>query len=90
MDQGAINQVKQRIVQTTSTPGWSDVVKLAEESVKKIERLAIDEEDETKGSNLRREAKAARRFLTDFLKRINSSRQITEEPGDDDWLEVCM
>jgi len=83
-------QVKQRIVLTTNTPGWQDIVKLAEESVKQIERAAIDEEDDAKGANLRREAKAARKFITDFLARINSARQVTEEPGASDWLEICM
>jgi len=85
-----IIRVKQRIVQTTNTPGWNDIALLAEESVKKLEREAIDEEDDQKGTHLRREAKAARKFLTEFLKRINSARLITDEPGDDDWLEVCM
>jgi len=90
MELNQLMQLKQRIAQTTNSAGWNDVVKLMEESVKRIERQAIDEEDDQKGNNLRREAKAARKFFTDFVKRINSARQVTDEPGDEDWLDICM
>jgi hypothetical protein len=83
-------QVKLEIVQTTNTRGWQLIQKLGEETVKNMERMAIDEEDDVKGTLLRREAKAARKFFTDFTARINLARQVSDEPNKDDFLEICM
>jgi lysyl-tRNA synthetase class I len=90
LDNQSLMRVKQRIVMTTNTPGWQDIHRLAEESVKQLERQAIDEEDDTKGATLRREAKAARKFINDFFARIESARQVSDEPTADTFLEICM
>lgn len=89
MDNSNLMQTKFEIVQTTNTRGWAFIQKLAEESVKKMERNAIDEDDDIKGSAMRREAKAARTFLNDFMKRVDLARQVTDEPSDNDFLEIC-
>jgi hypothetical protein len=62
------------IITTTNTLGWSFLKELAEETVRQLEREAIDEDDDVKGNNLRREAKAARKFLNNFLNTVEEMR----------------
>lgn len=86
----ALMAVKLRIVATTNTPGWYDIRKLAAQSVEKLERAALDCEDDEQANNLRREARAAKKFADDFFSRIDAERLVTEEPTDETWLEICM
>ena len=66
---------KREIVTTTNSVGWRYIRALGEEAVKAAERRAIDEEDDLKGAVLRREAKAARKFLANFLLAVDAMRQ---------------
>jgi hypothetical protein len=65
------------IINTTNSIGWSYIKDLAEGTVTSLERLAIDEDDDDKGATLRREAKAARKFLNSFLRAVESMRDAT-------------
>lgn len=66
---------KREVVATTNSIGWRYIQELAEETVRDLERKAIDEEDDDKGNILRREAKAARKFLTNFLRAVECQRE---------------
>ena len=85
----SVMQTKQRLVTVIQHPGFKDVLALAEESLKELERQVIDEEDDGKATGLRRDAKGARKFWSGFLTRLNAASRVTEEPGADDWLEIC-
>jgi hypothetical protein len=84
---------KREIVSTTNSRGWYFVKELAEKTIAKMERDAIDEDDETKGALLRRHAKAAREFYNKFSQQVESMRHVDapespdEETGksDDDF-----
>lgn len=67
---------KHEIVLTTNTRGWHYITTIAENTVKAMERTAIDEEDDAKGAVMRREAKAARQFLGNFLRSVEAMRRI--------------
>jgi hypothetical protein len=72
-----------------NNPGWGDIVKLAEQTLTQIEREVIEEEDDAKAAGLRRDAKGARKFWVEFTNRLNASSRVSDEPSDDDWLEIC-
>lgn len=74
---------KREIITTTNSVGWRYIKDLGEEAVRAAERRAIDEEDDVKGSALRREAKAARKFFDDFLTAIEVMRGV-EAPDSDE------
>jgi hypothetical protein len=82
-------QVKLRIASLVNNPDWPYAKKLAEETIKAMEREAIDEEDDAKASGLRRDARGARKFWNTFLNQLTIAAQITNEPTNDDFLEVC-
>jgi hypothetical protein len=98
MNDSELMMKKREIVSTTNSRGWYYVKEVAEKTIQKMERDAIDEEDDAKGSLLRRQAKAARQFLTTFLDHIESMRRIDapetpdEETGksSDDFYEPAF
>jgi hypothetical protein len=85
--------IKKDVIATTATRGWYHIKQLAEDTVKQAEREAIDEEDDTKGNNLRREAKAARKFLNSFLKSVEVMKLVEAADNtsseEDDFYEVA-
>lgn len=81
---------KKELINTTATHGWRFVKELGETVVRAKERKAIDEEDDTKGASLRREAKVARQFLNEFFQLIEQMKQVEGESSDEkDWYEVA-
>ncbi len=91
---------KLAVIDLMSRGGWRIVCDLAEETVRQMERAALDEEDDVRGSALRREAKAARKFLVTFLNAVETTSRLEVEPsaGDanlagaevDDHYELSM
>ena len=77
---------KREVVTTTNSRGWYYIQQIAEDTIRLMERDAIDEEDDTKGSLLRRQAKAAREFYTRFSQQIEAMRRI-DVPTDDEEPE---
>lgn len=84
MDKNQMIVYKKEIAATTNTLGWRYICEIAERTVKELERQAIDEEDDLKGNTLRREAKAAGKFLKDFLLNVEVSRTVDVEATNDD------
>lgn len=88
-----IMQRKRAALDITSRPAWYIVRGIAEDTVKSMERAAIDEDDESKGANLRREAKAARKFLNTFLQEVEIATRVEDVPKDapvvDEQYEVA-
>lgn len=84
---------KLAVIEVTSRPGWHIIRELAEDTVKAMIDEAIGEEDEVRGSNLRREARAARKFLDRFLTavEITSRAEVPEDlaAGDGDYEVAC-
>jgi hypothetical protein len=85
---------KREVVTTTNSAGWRYIKALAEDTVRDLERKAIDEDDDEKGNSLRREAKAARKFLNSFLLAVESQREAdapeqTAETTGDYFYEVA-
>jgi len=77
------------VIQTTGTPGWHRILEFAQRALQGMVRDAIDAEDDTKGSALRREAKAAKTFLEKFLVKVEAAKQYTppeDNVGDSDDL----
>lgn len=95
MDIQELMRWKHAVVEVTSRPGWQVIRAIAEDTVKSMERAAIDEEDDTKGASLRREAKAARKFLDQFLQQVEITTRV-EVPEDgqstaaDEQYEIAM
>lgn len=69
-------QRKREIIATTNSIGWRYITDLATEAVTQAERRAIDEEDDAKGTRLRNEARAARKFLREFLAAVEAARSV--------------
>jgi hypothetical protein len=82
-------QLKQRLTETTMSPGWADIKRFAETVVRDLEKKALAEEDDAKANGLRRNAKGARDFMEDLFHRIDLAKQINDEPTDESFLEVC-
>jgi len=97
LDSNELMLMKKEVISTTHSRGWYYIKKMAEDTVARMERTAIDEEDDIKGSALRRQAKAARQFLADFLQQIEitsrvevpESPQATDAKPADDFYEVA-
>ena len=89
MDNNKLLHMKKSIIETTNTVGWAYITKFANTVATDMERAAIDEEDDTKGNSLRREAKAARKFLNDLLTRIEMARQVDTEPENGSFLDIA-
>lgn len=81
MDTQEIMRRKHAVVEVVSRPGWHVVRAIAEDTVEGMVRDAISEEDDVKGSALRREAKAARKFLNNFLQQVEITTRV-EVPED--------
>lgn len=71
--------MKAALIETTATRGWQYVEKFAETVVRELERQAIAEEDDTKANGLRRDARGARMFKDELLRRIQLAKALEEE-----------
>lgn len=83
-------QLKQRLTETTMTPGWADIKRFAETVVRDMEKKALAEEDDNKANGLRRNAKGARDFMEDLFHRLDIAKQISDEPTEDTFLDIAM
>jgi hypothetical protein len=70
-----LTMIARDIMQTTGTPGWHRILELAQRALQNMVKDAIDAEDDVKGSQLRREAKAAKTFLENFLTKVEAAKQ---------------
>lgn len=86
-DNSELVAAKKDLVSTTATPGWYAIQRFAEAIVQGKERAAIDEEDDTRGNALRREAKAARSFMNELFERIEKAKQY-DTPTDDTFMSI--
>ena len=84
---------KLAVIEVQGKPGWHIIRELAENTVKAMIDEAINEEDEVRGSNLRREARAARKFLDRFLQavEITSRAEVPEDvaPAGENYDVAC-
>jgi hypothetical protein len=83
-----IVHIKRELLVTTASKGWFYVAQIAENSVKDIEAKCFDEDDEAKGAELRRQAKAARTFMKNFMSQIEAYKS-AETDFDDNFVEVA-
>ena len=94
MDSNELRRRQLAVIEVTNRPGWNVVRTIAEDMVKLMERQAIDEESDERGAALRREAKAARKFLNQLWSQIEvTSRAEVPDEGTaavDDEYEVAM
>jgi hypothetical protein len=81
--------MKHALIETTAGAGWEYVKRFAERVVRDMEKKALAEEDDAKANGLRRNAKGARDFMEDLFHRIDLAKQISDEPTEDTFLEVC-
>lgn len=86
MDNQALMQMKAALLETTATRGWAYIEKFSETIVRNLEAEAIQEEDDAKANGLRRDARGARKFKDELLRRIVLAK--TQEP--ETFLEVAM
>lgn len=77
--------MKAALIETTSTRGWLFVEKFSETILRDLEREAIAEEDDSKANGLRRDARGARKFKEELLKRIHLAKALEA----DSFLEVA-
>lgn len=75
MNRAAELAIKREVIVTTNTVGWNQVVRIAEQLVVAKEKAALAETDDAKIIGLQRRAQAAREFLTEFLRKIDTTRQ---------------
>lgn len=76
--------MKAALIETSASRGWPYIIKFAEATLRDLEKEAINEEDDTKANGLRRDAKGARKFWGELVRRINLAK--TQEPAQ--FLEV--
>jgi hypothetical protein len=79
--------VQRDLISTVASPGWHTIQQFAEAVVQDKERAAIDEEDDKRGNALRREAKAARSFMTELFDRIEKAKH-SEAVADEMFMSV--
>ena len=79
-------EMKAALFECTSSRGWRYIEKYAETIVRNLEQEAISEEDDVKANGLRRDARGARKFKDELIRRINLAKN--QEPAQ--FLEVSM
>lgn len=86
MDNNDLMVMKAALIETTATRGWSYVEKFAETVVRDLEKTAIAEDDDAKANGLRRDARGARKFKDELLRRISIAKNMETE---DTFIEVA-
>lgn len=87
---------KREVLQTTASRGWQYIQSLAEDTVREMERATFNTDDDAQATVLRRQAKAARQFLTTFISKVEAFKSLddaepSEEKGTpDDFYEVSF
>lgn len=66
--------LKAALTETTASRGWNYVVKFAETVVRELEKEALAEDDDVKANGLRRDARGARKFKDELLRRIDLAK----------------
>ena len=66
--------MKASLIETTASRGWPYVLKFAESVIRDLEREAIAEEDDAKANGMRRDARGARKFKDELLRRIDIAK----------------
>lgn len=87
-NQAELTAMKGALLETTASRGWRYVTRFAETVVRDMEKAALAEDDDQKANGLRRDARGARKFMDDLLRRIEIAQSI-DAPQDDDFLEVA-
>lgn len=71
--------MKASLIETTASRGWPYVIKFAETILRNLEQEAIVEEDDAKATGLRRDARGARKFKDELIRRIELAK--SQEPS---------
>jgi hypothetical protein len=80
---------KHEVIQTTGSRGWVIMKQMADDAIQQMINKAIDEADETKGEQLRKNAQAARQFWKLFMGHVESIKDLDVANEQDDWYEVA-
>ncbi len=86
MDNNELMAMKAALIETTASRGWLFISRFAETVVRELESQAIAEEDDTKASGMRRDARGARKFKDELFRRIALAKQFE---SDDNFIEVA-
>ena len=81
----ALMVMRAALIETTASRGWLFVERIAEAVVRDLEKKALEEDDDTKSSGLRRDARGARKFKDDLFRRIQIARNFDNK---DSFVEV--
>lgn len=81
---GEFMVMKAALLEMTASRGWVYVERFAEAILRDLQREAIDEEDDAKANGLRRDAKGARKFKDELIRRIQMAK--SQEPSQ--FLEI--
>lgn len=71
---------------TLNTPGWRWIEETLERIVRRMETDALAIEDESRIVAAQREARVARKILTDFRSKVQIAGSPEKEPDSDDIL----
>lgn len=86
-EQQRLMHIKKELVTTTNTAGWRYIQQMAANIVEQLTEKAITEEDDVKGNNLRREAKALSQGFKVLFEGIEASKQISENNNEEpEWF----
>jgi hypothetical protein len=80
---------KQALITITNTSGWRVFTRFAQTVLTDLERKALLEEDDAKASGYRRDARGARLFWEDVLKRVELAKNVSDEPTNDDFVDIA-
>lgn len=80
-------EMKAALIETLGSRGWAYVSRFAETIVRELESKAIAEEDDVKGNSLRRDARGARKFKDELLRRLEIGKNV--EVDGNNFLDVA-
>lgn len=84
-------QVKAEFLQLTSSSGWLRFKKFSESVLRDLEKDALMEDDDEKASGLRRDARGARKYFDEVMRRIDLAKDREFLPDDaESFLDVVM
>jgi hypothetical protein len=89
LSQAELMQMKLRLMETIRTAGWAYIQRFAETIVRELEREAINEDDDTKATGLRRDARGAQKFKDRLFSRIQIATSFEKEPSADTFLDIA-
>lgn len=77
-------RVKAEYLQMAATPGWQHLLRSAEIVIADLEKKAVQEDSREKRDELIHDARGARKFLDGILRCVETARNISAAPQDDD------